>query len=297
VTWTDENSWSLQLPLRPGAVSYTLEALRKNGAIAGSATFNINASGATFPAGPNDLIPTEVHYNPPGPTDATEFIEIMNITGSSLDLSGCHFDDDGQGIAYTFPNGTTLAAGARRVIARDVAAFTAAYPTAGAPLGPYIGALDNGGETITLYAASGAEIFRFTYADNTAGTDGNGLSLVRVLGAAPIDPAIYVWRASTASGGNPGSSDALVFSGDPLADADGDGHSALLEYAFGTSDAVFNAPELFLTPSGGVDPPVYTPLPNADAVILSLESSSDLVNWTAGVSPDRGYWRLRATRR
>ena len=60
----------------------------------------ITGTGSIFPAGPGSLVVSELHYNPPGSTDATEFIELLNVTGATLDLSGCHFDEeDGQGIS------------------------------------------------------------------------------------------------------------------------------------------------------------------------------------------------------
>jgi len=82
----------------------------------------------------------------------------------------------------------------------------AMYPAAG-PLAPnqFTGALDNSGETIVLYAASGLEIFRFTYSDNLSSTDGGGKSLVRVLSSTNPNPLAYPWRESTQDGGNPGS--------------------------------------------------------------------------------------------
>ena len=65
------------------------------------------------------------NYHPSGGTDGTEFIELLNITGATLDLSGCHFDEElGQGISYLFPAGVPpLLPGARILVARD--------PTAG----------------------------------------------------------------------------------------------------------------------------------------------------------------------
>jgi hypothetical protein len=105
-----------------------------------------------------------------------------------------------------------------------VAAFAAAYPTA-SPLAPlqYSGSFDNSGGTVVLYSPNGTEIFRFTYTDSVAGTDGDGRTLVRVLSSTNPDPLSYVWRASTGPGGNPGGSDSVAFSGAPSADLDGDG--------------------------------------------------------------------------
>lgn len=297
-TWTDENSYTLQLPVNAGTVTYTLEAVRKDGSVAGTASITVTGSGGIFPAGPNSLVISELNYNPPGSEDLTEFVELLNITGATLDLTGCHFDEEsGQGIAFTFPSGVTVPAGGRILVIRDAAAFAAAYPAAG-PVAPgvFTGALDNGGETLVLYAASGVEILRTTYNDSAGGTDGGGYSLVRVLGSTP-DPASTDWRASMTLGGNPGSSDALLFAGNPPDDADGDNHSALIEYSFGTSDSSYNPATDFIQPNGTL-PPTWHALPNADSAIISLESSNDLATWSAtATSPIRRYWRLRVTLR
>lgn len=296
VTWTGETAWSLQLPVSAGTATYVLEAVRKNGTVAGTAAIQVNGTGGIFPAGPGNLMVSELHYNPPGPDDTTEFIELLNITGATLNLSGCHFDDNGQGLAFTFLSGTTIAPGGRILVVRDAAAFAAAYPGAGPVAGVFTGALDNSGEEIVLFSASGQEILRFNYDDSKGSTDGGGRSLVRAIGCTPL-PAEYLWRPSTAAGGNPGTTDALTFSGDPLADADADGHSALVEYAFGTSDSVWNPATDFLTPAGALSPVQALPLPNADCARVEFQSSDDLTVWTSAGSPSRRYWRWKVTLR
>lgn len=243
VTWTDENSWTLQLPVSAGTNTYTLVAYDTTGAQLGTVSVTVTGSGGVFPAAPGTLVVSEIFYNPSGSGDATEFLELLNITGATLDLTGCHFDEEnGQGIAYTFANGAQLPAGARIVIARNRTAFLAAYQSFTGMLaaGQYDPtALDNSGESLVLYAASGLEIFRFTYPTNIASADSGGHSLVRVLSSTAPNGASYVWRGSTAVGGNPGTADAAIFSGNALADVDGDGLRALVEYMIGTSDTSF----------------------------------------------------------
>src|SRR5678815_4763677 len=90
------------------------------------------------------LVVTELNYNPPGPDDLTEFIEITNTGGQPAPLNGAHFTE---GIAFTFGN-VTLPAGQSLVLVRDAAAFAAAYPEVSIA-GVFTGALDNSGETIT----------------------------------------------------------------------------------------------------------------------------------------------------
>ena len=82
-----------------------------------------------------------------------------------------------------------------------------------------------------------------TYGDSNipgwpAAADGDGSTLVLRrpfhTSTNPMLPAS--WRASTTAGGKPGAVDSTVFNGLATADIDKDGHSALTEYTFGTSD-------------------------------------------------------------
>ena len=69
------------------------------------------------------------------------------------------------------------------------------------------------------------------------------------------------------------------FNGNGRADLDGDGLSALLEYAMGTSDAIFN--KLALPVNGAF---TYTERKNMSDVSLQVQVSEDLVEWSsAGV--------------
>jgi hypothetical protein len=62
----------------------------------------------------------------------------MNISAQTIDLTNVHFT---LGIQFTFAN-TLLAPGARLLIVRDMAAFTAAYP--GVPGAQIAGSFANG---------------------------------------------------------------------------------------------------------------------------------------------------------
>jgi hypothetical protein len=275
VTWTDDNSFSLQLPVSAGTNTYTLVAYNPTGVEVGRASIVVEGTGGVFPAAAGTLVVSELNYNPPGSTDATEFIELLNITGATLDLTGAHFDEEiGQGISYTF-GAVQIPAGGRILIVRDRTAFAAAYPSA-SPLAPgqFTGALDNDGETIVLYAASGMEILKFTYTDELA--DGDGASLVRVLSSTNPDPNNYSWRASAVAGGNPGTTDAVPFAGAPLADNDGDRRPAFFEYALGTSDLVADLPSpgTLSRDLGGRVTFTLTHALAADDVALVIEAAS-----------------------
>lgn len=97
------------------------------------------------------MIITEIMYHPPEhEAGDLEFVEIYNYTASPLDISGFRLT---QGVFYVFPEGTWLSSYSYAVIAKDPAAFQAAYGAEA--YGPYLGDLADTGERITLTNDSG----------------------------------------------------------------------------------------------------------------------------------------------
>jgi hypothetical protein len=146
---------------------------------------------------------TELLYNPPG-GDAYEFIELTNLGGTPVDLSGFSFE----GIEYRFPEPfPPLAAGARLVLASaaNTNAFATRYPGV-AVAGWFKGALSNGGERLALYDRAGRLVASVEYDDAGAWppeADGAGSSLeITDPAGDPDDPAN--WHASAIVGGTPG---------------------------------------------------------------------------------------------
>lgn len=259
------------------------------------------------PATPVDIRISEVHYHPSPPTPAElaidptfdqddfEFIEIVNVGPSTVDLGEAAFvqiqvGDQLEGVEYTFPPGTLINPGERLIIAANATAFAARYP--GVPIaGDYSNRLSNTGEWITLVDRDGNVIESFRYNDIAPwplSADGNGPSLVR--NDTSLDPALATsWTASPAPGGSPGATDGTPFTGDPLADVDGDGVIAIIEYAQGLSDSV-SSTEGYLTTStidvGGVIYPSvsYREDPAAIDTSIAVEVSADLTNgsWNSG---------------
>jgi Lamin Tail Domain len=248
------------------------------------------------PASSTNIALTELNFNPPTPGE--EFLELLNLSGFAVELTGCRFT---QGIEYTFPQGTQLAPGARLVLVENRTAFSARYPavTALAP-GEYAPSnLSNGGETVTLLAADGlSNIFSVNYSDGIDSTDGGGSSLVRSLESTTPDLDQYAWRASTSVEGNPGGTDAIVFTGSAAADLDGDGFSALIEHAFRTSDLDASsrpAPPVFVQhPGAGTWHVEFTTAAAADDVAITPEVSSNLSDWT---TPEMAHPALPAFER
>jgi hypothetical protein len=73
-------------------------------------------------------------------------------------------------------------------------------------------------------------------------------------------------------GGTPGGSDAISFSGNPLADDDNDGWSNLVEYALGANPVISHerTDRLYFT---------IPRIPNADDAIIEGELSTALSGW------------------
>jgi hypothetical protein len=172
---------------------------------------------------PSPLRITELHYNPLGGGDAIEFIELQNTSATaSLDLTGFKLVREaisGDGVEYEFSLGDanlTLAPGEYRVVARDRAAFVAAYPYAPAQRiadREFTGNLANEGEQLELVDDVGGLIQRFTYDDAwLPATDGGGYSLVVRDPLADVTEwsTAAAWRASLQIGGSPGERDLMA---------------------------------------------------------------------------------------
>ncbi len=146
-----------------------------------------------------------------------EYLELWNMGEAVVDLSGWQVD---RGVRFAFPPSTMLAPGGYLVVASDPGAL--ALENDVRVLGPWEGRLSNGGETVRLVDADGAEVDRLRYADEgdwaerrsvtvggqlgwawQAGHDGEGYSLERRHGALPSSHGRN-WGASLGVGGTPG---------------------------------------------------------------------------------------------
>ncbi len=177
-----------------------------------------------------DLAPsiriTELMYNPSPPTateiaagytnnDDFEFLEIKNIGTQVLPLGGLRLSN---GVAFTFPEGTSIGPGEYRLLVRNQPAFQFRYSTVdpGLVAGVYTGSLNNAGEKIELNAPVGGAIHLFDYKDGWYDhTDGDGFSLTI---RDPLGPLAQWntgdgWRSSAAPGGTPGFDDTLITPG------------------------------------------------------------------------------------
>lgn len=141
---------------------------------------------------------TEIHYNPStnqGSDTDYEFIELYNSSGSSVDLTNYYFS----GISCTFTSGTSLAAGAYLIAARESDNYSGSVEWSS-------GVLTNGGETLTLYDGSGNIIDQVAYDDASpwpTPPDGDGSSL-ELKDTSSDNSDGSNWTYSYHSGGTPG---------------------------------------------------------------------------------------------
>ena len=156
---------------------------------------------------------SEIHYNP-NSQDGLEFVEVRNTSGATVNLSDSRFVD---GIAFTFPLGSTLAPQGSLVVVENETAFRNVYMDSASPwfsegitiAGEFDGSLRNNGETLALVDREGADIVRFSYGDSGAWpgrSDGSGSSLERnnlsTTATDLSDPS--AWRPSSEFLGSPG---------------------------------------------------------------------------------------------
>jgi hypothetical protein len=151
---------------------------------------------------------TEIMYNPSGGS-LYEFLELQNTSGVAVNLGGLYFD----GINFIFPEGTSLAGGARLVLGAntDTNAWKALYAGVN-PSGWFGGSLNNAGERLSLFDKFGNLITSVDYADNAGWpkeADGNGRSL-EIINPTGDPDAPANWKASAANNGTPGAANSAA---------------------------------------------------------------------------------------
>lgn len=288
-TWTTTDDWELSLALGIGVHPITLEAYDSRGNLLGSDSITITRSGGLDTPNMNNLVVSELYYNPSGQVESTEFIELMNVGSSSLDLSGTTFVS---GIDFTFPGGTTLAPNERILVVADRPAFETKYGAGLNIAGEFENGtvLSNGGELIALQSNTGTSIQSFTYDDNAPWpdeADGDDFSLVLLNPTGLPDHSLASsWRPSAETGGNPGTSDSCPeFTGNINADDDFDGVPALIEHFLGTSDTTSGDSRNSLITGTVLNEGILYP-----TFTVSHKVGADDIQTSASISTDLQIW-------
>ncbi|MDE0862029.1 MAG: hypothetical protein OSA93_17870, partial [Akkermansiaceae bacterium] len=269
----------------------------------------------TVPADASNLVVSEFHYRPANPTtpeelaassdrDDFEFLEMLNIGGSALDMNDVRF---GAGINFNLPDNVVLRVGERLLLVRNRVAFEARYGSPAVPSFEYTGRLSNDGEQIVILGSGVEAIKDFIYNDQApwpATADGDGSSLVLIDAATNPDHADSGnWTASRNFGGSPGAADpsgitydswaaGFNLQGGTLDDDDGDLIINFFEFLYGSSpvdpsDApVPMASVQAIEIDGSTDDYltlIFNKSADADGV-LTVEVSTDLATWSGNPS-------------
>ncbi len=127
----------------------------------------------TVPAGPAKVIINEILANEPGSSTAGEFVELVNVGGTAIDISGWVIRDS-SAVVHTFAAGTTLGAGKAIVVFGSASGIPGGTPNAVASSTGSL-SLNNTGDTVTVKTSSAKNattINSYTYASSLAAQDG-----------------------------------------------------------------------------------------------------------------------------
>lgn len=174
-----------------------------------------------------EVVISEIMYHPAGARTDGEFIELHNTAAEPVDVSGWAFI---RGVEFTIPAETVVPGGGRLVIAADLAAFAAKYPTVTAVVGGWSGRLSNRTNHLELVDADGAPVDEVDYSDDgdwgirakdtvadyghfgwhwESPADGGGRSL-ELIQAGFDNSSGQNWGASTTEGGTPGEANSVA---------------------------------------------------------------------------------------
>lgn len=198
------------------------------------------------PASSENIVVSEIMYNPSDPSDAEEaagyddkddfeFIELLNIGDKQVSLAGARL----RGAAdFNFAEDTSLAPGARLVLVSNMEAFAMRYGTPIMPAGEYSGGLTNSGARVFLRAHDRSTIHEFNYSDDEPwpqDADGEGKSLVLQGEMSNPDPALPgSWKAGATEGGTPGTEEGG--GGGPVDPEPGEGFAGWLAEQFSAEE-------------------------------------------------------------
>ena len=135
-----------------------------------AATDASNAAFTITTATPAQVIINEILANEPGSDVNGEFVELVNVGGTSASIGGWTISD-GTGVRHTFAAGTTLAPGKAIVVFAGSGSIPAGLTNAVAASTGVL-SLANGGDSVILKDASAVVKTSYSYSSTLAGSDG-----------------------------------------------------------------------------------------------------------------------------
>jgi endonuclease/exonuclease/phosphatase family metal-dependent hydrolase len=123
----------------------------------------------TVPTTPANVILNEIMANEAGSNTALEFVEIVNVGGTSISIGGWTLSD-GAGVKHTFAAGTTLAPGKAIVVFGGASGIPGGLTNAVAASTGTL-ALGNSGDSVILKNGT-TTVTSYSYPSSLSGTDG-----------------------------------------------------------------------------------------------------------------------------
>jgi hypothetical protein len=126
------------------------------------------------------IVFSEINYRSSDSLDAGDWVEVLNVDTTHIDLSGWIFKDDDDSHEYIFPPETILDTGQYLVICRDTVKFKTVYPDVLNVLGPFVFGLNNEGDSLRLFSSAGLRIASMAYNNKSpwpTDADGTGKTL------------------------------------------------------------------------------------------------------------------------
>jgi beta-lactamase superfamily II metal-dependent hydrolase len=133
----------------------------------------IDTSNAVFTlttSAPAKVILNEILANEPGSSTAGEFVELVNVGGTSLSIAGWTITTGSGTLRHTFAAGTTLGAGKAIVVFGGASGIPAGTPNAVAASSGGLGLVNSSATVSVKNGATTAD--SFTYTSALSGTDG-----------------------------------------------------------------------------------------------------------------------------
>lgn len=113
------------------------------------------------------IIFSEINYNSGIDFNSNDWIELRNVSNSAVDISGWKFMDDSIGVDHEFSiaDGTILESATNHVLVQTISPFNTVYPDVTNYQGPFNFNLNENGEWIRMYDASGILVLSVNYND------------------------------------------------------------------------------------------------------------------------------------
>jgi endonuclease/exonuclease/phosphatase family metal-dependent hydrolase len=147
---------------------------------------------------PGKIIINEILANEPSSTITAEFVELVNVGGTAVDLSGWTVSDS-VGVRHVFAGGTSVGPGKAVTVFGGAASIPAGITAVAASTGTL--GLNNTTDTVTLRNGASTQIDSYAYPSTLSAAD--GVSMNRMPDADPAG-AFVLHTSVSASSASPG---------------------------------------------------------------------------------------------